>query len=70
MLNCNVHFKWTNINYTNWTMMSMLQKLTDEHAVNSQIKKMKVKHAAQIFSHRVQSTMRGLIKYGKFNLHV
>jgi hypothetical protein len=48
----------------------MLPKLTDEHVVKSQIKKMKVKHVAQIFSHRVQSTMRGLIKYGKFNFPV
>jgi hypothetical protein len=84
MLNYNVHFKWKGEEeVASWAHVEtlykldndeqdfrMLPKLTDEHVVKSQIKKMKVKHAAQIFSHRVQSTMRGLIKYGKFNFHV
>ncbi|CAH0546446.1 unnamed protein product, partial [Brassicogethes aeneus] len=42
----------------------MLNKLTDAHIYKEKMKKMKVKHAAQVFSHRVSSTMRGLVKYG------
>lgn len=43
----------------------MLNKLTDAHVRKNKIKKMKVKIAAQVFSHRVSSTMRGLLKHGK-----
>ena len=42
-----------------------LNKLTDAHVIKDKIKKMKVKCAAQVFSHRVSSTMRLLIKSGK-----
>lgn len=42
-----------------------LNKLTDEHVYPDKIKKMKVKVAAQVFSHRVGSTMKLLHKMGK-----
>lgn len=42
----------------------MLHKLTDAHIYKEKLKIMKVKNAAQVFSHRVSSTMRGLVKYG------
>jgi hypothetical protein len=43
----------------------MLNRLTEEHVRRDKIKKMRVKNAAQVFSHRVQSTMRALLKFGK-----
>lgn len=43
----------------------MCYKLTDAHIYKEKIKKMKVKHASQVFSHRVSSTMRGLATFGK-----
>lgn len=43
----------------------MCYKLTDAHIYKDKIKKMKVKHASQVFSHRVSSTIRGLVNYGK-----
>lgn len=47
------------------TDTKMLNKLTDLHVYRDRIKKMKVKYAAQVFSHRVSSTMRGILKFGK-----
>jgi hypothetical protein len=43
----------------------MMCKLTDQHVYPEKMKKMKVKLAAQVFSQRVSSTMRGLIKFGE-----
>lgn len=40
--------------------------LTDSHVYKEKLKKMKVKYAAQVFSHRVSSTMRWTVKHGKF----
>jgi hypothetical protein len=45
----------------------MLHKLTDQHIYPEKIKKMKVKHAAQVFSQRVSATMRGLAQ-GNLNI--
>lgn len=45
----------------------MCYKLTDCHIYKDKIKKMKVKYAAQVFSHRVSSTMRWTVTYGKFH---
>jgi hypothetical protein len=36
----------------------------EKHVRKDKIKKMKVKNLAQVFSNRVQSTMRGLLKHG------
>lgn len=44
----------------------MCYKLTDAHIYKDKLKKMKVKHAAQVFSHRVSSTMQWTVKYGNF----
>lgn len=44
----------------------MCFKLTDSHVYKEKLKKMKVKHAAQVFSHRVSSTMRWTVKHGEF----
>lgn len=43
----------------------MLNKLTDAHVYKEKMKKMKVKLAAQVFSQRVSSVMRGLAKFGE-----
>ncbi|KAJ8915390.1 hypothetical protein NQ315_008277 [Exocentrus adspersus] len=42
----------------------MCYKLTDSHIYKEKLKKMKVKHAAQVFSHRVSSTMQWTAKHG------
>lgn len=42
-----------------------LPNLTDEHIYEKKLRKMKVKHAAQIFSHRVASTLMLASKIGK-----
>lgn len=44
----------------------MCNKLTDSHIFKEKLKKMKVKHAAQVFSHRVSSTMRWTVRHGNF----
>lgn len=46
----------------------MLNKLTDAHIYPEKMKKMKVKVAAQVFSHRVSSIMRMLAKHGNLFL--
>jgi len=38
----------------------MLPRLTDQHIIPEKVKKMKVKHATQVFSQRVASTMNFL----------
>lgn len=43
----------------------MCYKLTEAHIYKDKMKKMKVKLAAQVFSQRVSSSMRALLKYGK-----
>ncbi|KAJ8910056.1 hypothetical protein NQ315_012749, partial [Exocentrus adspersus] len=43
----------------------MCYKLTDSHIYEDKMKKMKVKHAAQVFSHRVSTAIRWTIRYGK-----
>ncbi|CAH0556719.1 unnamed protein product [Brassicogethes aeneus] len=40
----------------------MLNKITEQHVYPAKIKKMKVKNAAQVFSHRMSSTMRGIYR--------
>jgi hypothetical protein len=47
-------------NYPNVSDYRMLHKLTDQHIYPNKMKKIKVKHAAQVFSQRVSVTMRGL----------
>lgn len=42
----------------------MCEKLTVQHVYKDSIKKMKVKLAAQVFSHRVSSIMRGFAREG------
>lgn len=42
----------------------MCYKLSNQHVYPESIKKMKVKMAAQVFSHRVSSTMRVLAREG------
>lgn len=42
----------------------MCYKLTDEHIYENKMKKMKVTLAAQVFSQRVSSSMRGLLTHG------
>jgi hypothetical protein len=78
MLNYDVKFSWKNgEEIASWVHIEqlydldnddddcrMLHRLTEEHVRKDKIKKMKVKNAAQVFSHRVQSTMRGLLKHG------
>lgn len=46
----------------------MLNNLTDCHIYREKMKKMKVSVAAQVFSQRVSSVMRGMVKYsaGRF----
>lgn len=41
-------------------------KLTDCHVYKDKVKKMKVKYAAQIFSHGLSSVMRKFVDYGKY----
>jgi hypothetical protein len=41
----------------------MLHRPTEEHVRKEKKKKMKMKNAALVLSHRVQSTMRGLLKH-------
>ena len=41
----------------------MLNKLTESHVYKEKLKKMKVSYAAQIFSQKVSSIMRDLVKY-------
>lgn len=48
----------------------MCYKLTDAHVYKDKLKKMKVKHAAQVFSHRVSSTMRWTVKCGKIYFYL
>lgn len=43
----------------------MLNKVTDHHIYRDQMQKLKVKNAAQIFSHRVETTMPWTLKYDK-----
>jgi len=43
-----------------------LPKLTESHIIPSKIKKMRVSVAAQVFSHRVASTMNLMANYGKY----
>jgi len=43
-----------------------LPKLTESHIIPSKIKKMRVSVAAQVFSHRVASTMHLIANYGKY----
>lgn len=42
----------------------MCYNLTDSHIYHDKLKKMKVKNAAQVFSHRVSTTMGWTVKYG------
>lgn len=42
----------------------MCYKLTDSHIYPEKLKKMKVKNAAQVFSHRVSTTMAWTVKHG------
>lgn len=42
-----------------------LPKLTESHIIPSKIKKMRVSVVAQVFSHRVASTMHLIANYGK-----
>lgn len=44
----------------------MCYRLTDSHVYKEKLKKMKVKNAAQVFSHRVSSTMKWTEIKGKF----
>lgn len=43
----------------------MCFNLTDAHIYPDKIKKMRVKNAAQVFSHKVGSTLLWTVKYGK-----
>ncbi|KAI4465126.1 thap-type zinc finger superfamily [Holotrichia oblita] len=43
----------------------MLNKLTDQHVYADKMKVMKVKLASQVFSQRVSSVMRGLVRLGR-----
>ncbi|KAJ8912414.1 hypothetical protein NQ315_013482, partial [Exocentrus adspersus] len=43
----------------------MCYKLTETHIYEDKMKKMKVKHVAQVFSHRVSTAIRWTIRYGK-----
>ncbi|KAJ3639212.1 hypothetical protein Zmor_004081 [Zophobas morio] len=80
MLNYDVKFRWKNEEeIAMWDHIEqlydldcsvdadfrMLPKLTDAHIKRDQIKKMKVKNAAQVFSHKVQSSMRALVHHGR-----
>lgn len=80
MLNSSIEFSWKKKSQiatwadivqlyeldTGDTDTRMLTKLTDYHIYPEKVKKMKVKYAAQVFSHRVSSTMRGILKLGKY----
>lgn len=50
----------------NLSTIRMLPELTEQHICKDKIKKMKVSHAAQVFSHRVAATMKWTVKYGKY----
>ncbi|KAJ3658237.1 hypothetical protein Zmor_009990 [Zophobas morio] len=80
MLNYDVKFRWKNEEeIAMWDHIEqlydldcsvdadfrMLPKLTDAHIKRDHIKKMKVKNAAQVFSHKVQSSMRALVHHGR-----
>lgn len=43
----------------------MLNKLTDAHVYAAKLKKMKVRHAAQVLSQRVSGTLRTLVRLGR-----
>lgn len=49
--------------------LRVLPHLTDEHVYPHKVKKMKVKHAAQIFSYRLASTMLMVNNMGKIKIN-
>ena len=79
LLNKNLQFKWKkDLQTASWDDIisfyemdsgdfdtKMCNKLTDEHVYPDKLKKMKVKHAAQVFSQRVSASMRAVLKFGK-----
>lgn len=83
MLNGDVQFKWkeARVQVASWKHVinlydidvgdedtKMLTKLTNGHVHAANMKKMKVSVAAQVFSHRVSSTMRFIAKNGEHNI--